>query len=44
MIFCAPMAPDTPTAKLLNPAGEQMGIRADANDPDGQSAAMAAVG
>ena len=44
VIFCAPMAPDAPTAKLLNPAGEQMGIRADANDPDGQSAAMAAVG
>jgi 3-dehydroquinate synthase II len=44
VLFCAPTIPDAPTAAILTAAGEKVGIRAEASDPSGQSAAMAAVG
>jgi len=44
VIVCAPMVPDAPTLPLLSPGGQQIGIRANAANPTGQSAAMSAVG
>ena len=44
VFFCAPAIPDAPTSALLTRNGQQVGIRTDASDPAGQSAAMAAVG
>jgi 3-dehydroquinate synthase II len=43
-LLCAPMAPGAATAALLTPDGQQIGVRADASQPAGQAAAMAAVG
>jgi 3-dehydroquinate synthase II len=44
-IYCKPMAAGGTTSALrLTSTGQQIGIRADASEPDGQKAAMAAVG
>uniref|UniRef100_A0A6V2TVA2 3-dehydroquinate synthase n=2 Tax=Emiliania huxleyi TaxID=2903 RepID=A0A6V2TVA2_EMIHU len=42
--FGAPLAPDEPSAALLTPSGERVGLRVQASDPAGQAAAMSAVG
>ena len=44
VFLCASRVPGQPTAALIAPDGTQRGVHADANDPDGQSAVMAAVG
>jgi len=44
LLFCAPAVPGAPTSAILTPTGQVVGVRAESSDPEGQAAAMAAVG